>query len=65
MQKAKEYMRVGEVAECLGVSVRTVWMWARAGELKSVKIAKKITIFRKVDIDEFIVKKINETLVKE
>jgi predicted DNA-binding transcriptional regulator AlpA len=50
----KKYYRANEVAQYIGVSVATVWRYAKQGKLTPKKLSPQVTVF---DIDE-----INKTL---
>ncbi|GJD66570.1 helix-turn-helix domain-containing protein [Methylobacterium frigidaeris] len=45
--------RVEEVAEIMGVSQTTVWMWIREGSLAARKVSR-IRLIRRVDLEAFI-----------
>jgi excisionase family DNA binding protein len=53
--KVKEYVKVAEAAEILGVSQGTVRAWAEAGKIPMHKNpANGYRLFRRVDLDAFL-----------
>ncbi len=47
----QNYYRAAELAEKLGVSRATVWLWAKAGRLpKPVKLGPRVTVWREEDV---------------
>ena len=51
----EKLLRVGDVAEILGCSKSTVWMYARQGKIpKGNKLSERITVWRQADIQAFI-----------
>jgi len=55
-----ENMRAKEVAEYIGIGLSTVWLYAKRGLLKPIKLSPRVTVFRKSNIDEFISSRIDE-----
>ena len=49
-----ENMRAKDVAIYLGIALSTVWLFAKQGKLKPVKLGEKTTVFLKSDIDEWV-----------
>ena len=41
MQDMKEYYRLSEVADMMGVSYVTMWRWCKAGKVATVKLPSK------------------------
>ncbi|MCX7703995.1 MAG: helix-turn-helix domain-containing protein [Planctomycetota bacterium] len=55
----REMMSVKEVAEFLGVSVRTVWEQSARGEIPHpIKIGRKITRWHKATLEEWLKEKL-------
>ncbi len=55
--KVREYVKVAEAAEILGVSQGTVRAWAEAGKIPMHKNpANGYRLFRRHDLDEFLAK---------
>ncbi len=55
--KVKEYVKVAEAAEILGVSQGTVRTWAEAGKIPMHKNpANGYRLFRRVDLEKFLAK---------
>ena len=53
MGKAKEYLSTREIAEMLGVHVRTVGNWIRRGDLVAVRLDKSYRV-SKQDLNAFL-----------
>lgn len=53
MRKAKEYLSTREIAEMLGVHVRTVGNWIRRGDLMAVRLGRSYRV-SKQDLDAFL-----------
>lgn len=49
-----EYLRVKEVAQYMGISVSTVWLFTKQGKLNAIKLSDRVTVWRLSDIDAFI-----------
>lgn len=49
-----ENFRDKQAALYLGISVSTVWLYAKQGKLHPVKLSPRVTIFKKSDLDAFI-----------
>ncbi len=47
----KENFRAKEAAKYLGISIATVWLYAKQGRLNPIKLSPRITIFKKDDLD--------------
>lgn len=52
-----EYLRTGDVAKFLGISVSTVRNWEAEGLLRSVRTIKGQRLFRREDIEKLAPKK--------
>ena len=50
----KENFRANDVAVYLGIGLSTVWLYAKQGKLKPIKLSARTTILKKSDIDAFI-----------
>lgn len=50
-----ENFRDKQVAQYLGISVSCVWLYAKQGKLNPIKLSPRVTIFKKSDLDAFIV----------
>lgn len=55
-----ETMRVDEVATYLSIGKSTVWLYAKKGLLKPIKLSPRVTVFKKSDVDAFIASRIDE-----
>jgi len=53
MSKAKEYLSTREIAEKLGVHLRTVGNWIRKGELPAVRVGGQYRV-AKQDFEAFL-----------
>lgn len=52
------FVRVGSLANILGVSVSTIWVWSRAGKLpKPVKLSERVTAWRAEEVRDWMYKK--------
>lgn len=49
-----ENFRDKQAALYLGISVSTVWLYAKQGKLHPIKLSPRVTIFKKSDLDAFI-----------
>lgn len=47
-------LRPKEAAKYLGCGLSTVWLFAKQGKIKPIKLSDRITIFKKEDLDRFI-----------
>jgi excisionase family DNA binding protein len=54
MEVAKKMMRAKEASQYLGVGKSTVWLYAKQGKIKPIKLSDKVTVFSKENIDAFI-----------
>ena len=53
----ENFIRVNQVAEMLGVSASTVWMYAREGKLpKATKLSPRVSVWKKSDVMALIEK---------
>ena len=53
----KKFLRLPQVAELLGVSKSTVWMYAREGKLpKATKLSPRVSVWKKSDVIALIEK---------
>lgn len=52
--------RVPNLMEILGVKRSTVWLYAKQGKLKPIKLSPRVTVFKKSDIDAFIASRMGE-----
>ena len=54
-QTMPKMLRAKQVAECLGVHVKTVWLWVKEGRLsRPVRLGARCSAWRKEDIEAFI-----------
>ena len=49
-----ENLRPKEASKYLGVGLSTIWLYAKQGKFKPIKLSKRVTIFKKSDLDNFI-----------
>jgi excisionase family DNA binding protein len=49
-----QYRKPREVAEQLGVTLRTVYAWTKSGELPSVLLSPRARRIREEDLDRFL-----------
>ena len=50
----KRNFRAKEAAKYLSVAKSTIWLYAKEGKLSPIKLSKRVTIFKKDDLDNFI-----------
>jgi len=50
----KKYYRAKEVAHYLGVSVTTVWNYAKAGYITPIKMTPQATVFDIDEVNDFV-----------
>lgn len=53
-------LRVKQTAQYLSIGVSTVWLYAKQGKLRPIKLSDRVTVFSKDDLDAFI----NNAMVK-
>jgi excisionase family DNA binding protein len=49
-----ENLRAKEASQYLGIGLSTLWLYAKQGKLKPIKLSQRVTIFKKSDLDQFI-----------
>ncbi len=57
MTKSTEFerhLKLGQVAEILGVSRRTVWRWIKEGKIKAVKLPSGIYVVPETEVERII-----------
>jgi excisionase family DNA binding protein len=47
-------LRAEEASKYLGIGKSTLWLYARQGKLKPIKLSPRVTIFKKDDLDQLI-----------
>lgn len=47
-------LRPREASNYLGIGESTLWLYAKQGKINPIKLSKRVTIFKKSDLDEFI-----------
>jgi len=47
-------LRAKEASKYLGIGLSTLWLYAKQGKLSPIKLSKRVTIFKKIELDEFI-----------
>jgi len=50
--KAKEFLKVSEVAQLIGCSVRTTYRLVNNGKIKAVNLSEKMTRIKRSEIDK-------------
>ncbi|MGV6830347.1 MAG: helix-turn-helix transcriptional regulator [bacterium] len=50
----QEKLRAREVAVYLGIGLSTVWLFAKQGKLRPIKLGARTTVFLKSEIDEWV-----------
>lgn len=54
MDTVPNNMRAKEAAKYLGISLSTIWLYAKQRKVKPIKLSDRVTIFKKEDLDAFI-----------
>jgi predicted DNA-binding transcriptional regulator AlpA len=52
-------LRVKEASIYLGVGVSTIWLYAKQGKLNPIKLSPRVTIFKREELDQFIINSSN------
>jgi excisionase family DNA binding protein len=47
-------LRAKEASKYLGIGKSTLWLYARQGKLKPIKLSPRVTIFKRSELDKFI-----------
>jgi len=47
-------LRAKEASKYLGIGLSTLWLYARQGKLKPIKLSPRVTIFKRSSLDEFV-----------
>ena len=47
-------LRAKEACIYLGIGESTLWLYARQGKLKPIKLSPRVTIFKRSELDDFI-----------
>lgn len=56
--KSAQLLRVDSVAKLMACSKSQVWYLTKQGDLKSIKLSERITVWHQSDIEDFIASKI-------
>jgi len=48
------HLRPKEASKYLGVGLSTLWAYAKQGKLNPIKLSKRVTIFKRSDLDNYI-----------
>lgn len=54
----EKYLRAKQVSELLSIGESTVWLYSKQGILKPIRLTKKVTIWKKSDIEKLIEERI-------
>ena len=49
-----ENLRAKEASKYLSIGLSTLWLYAKQGKIKPIKLSDRVTIFKKSDLDNFI-----------
>jgi len=52
--QTQQNLRAKEASKYLSIGLSTLWLYAKQGKLKPIKLSKRVTIFEKSDLDNFI-----------
>ena len=47
-----EIMRAKDVSEYLNIGLSTVWLYAKQGKLRPIKLSERVTVFNVKEINE-------------
>jgi len=47
-------LRPKEASQYLGIGLSTVWLYVKQGKLNPIKLSKRVTIFKRSDLDNYI-----------
>lgn len=47
--KTPKYLRAKKLAEHLGIGLSTVWLYAKQGKIKPIRLSERVTVF---EVDE-------------
>jgi len=47
-------LRAKEASKYLSIGLSTLWLYAKQGKLKPIKLSKRVTIFERSNLDNFI-----------
>jgi predicted DNA-binding transcriptional regulator AlpA len=47
-------LRAKEASKYLGIGLSTLWLYARQGKIKPIKLSPRVTIFKRSSLDDFI-----------
>ena len=47
-------LRAREASKYLGIGLSTLWLYSKQGKLKPIKVSQRVTIFKRIELDEFI-----------
>ena len=47
-------LRAKEASKYLSIGLSTLWLYARQGKLKPIKLSPRVTIFKRSELDNFI-----------
>lgn len=49
--QVKKFMRAKKLAEHLGIGLSTVWLYAKQGKIKPIKVSDRVTVFNVADVE--------------
>ena len=58
MDTSTKLIRIGGVMEKLGVSKSQVWYLTKIGDINSIKLSPRITVWKLEDIEDYISSKV-------
>lgn len=47
-------LRAREASKYLGIGLSTLWLYAKQGKLNPIKLSKRVTIFKRSELDDYI-----------
>ena len=51
------YLRAKEACKYLAIGKSTLWLYVKQGKIKPIKLSKRVTLFSKRELYEFILSK--------
>ena len=49
-----QHLRAKEASKYLGIGLSTLWLYVKQGKIKPIKLSKRVTVFKKIELDDFV-----------
>ena len=56
-----EYLRAKDAHKYLGIGMSTLWLYARQKKIKPIKLSERVTVFKKSDLEAFVLSRIENS----